>query len=72
MSNGFDDWVEGRSGWEWLFGDPYSSSMAAARSFCQPWVIDAFLAQERHEKMKREIVATAQFVDDVAGQLHNT
>lgn len=68
MGESFEEWGRHGGGWEWL--NPYSASLDAARSFYQPWVLDQLLAQEKHERTRREIVGSGQLIDDVAGQLH--
>jgi len=74
MSNGFDDWVEGRTGWEWLdtmFKDPY----AEAKAFYGPEVFARLYEQEeqarRDQIVRNSVMKSGRLVDDVAGQLHS-
>jgi len=74
MSNGFDDWVEGKTGWEWLdvmFKDPY----AEAKAFYGPEVFRRLYEQEQAQRdwdlVKRKAGESGRLIDDVAGQLHS-
>ena len=74
MSNGFDDWVEGKTGWEWLdtmFKDPY----AEAKAFYGPEVFARLFEQEKAQRdwelVKRKASESRRLIDDVAGQLHS-